>query len=167
MKVILTFLMLGLISYHAVAGDNSINGYKPKDIGAAKLLDLDNSLKHHSGNIITIRQELITKAPANQQTSKEGEYSDAVLFELSEINNDVEDLIAKQNLLGAMESNQGKNMVVAHKKGDMKSFKEKCGSYLAGLNSNLSKISDGALIFEVKSARDDVVNICDIVKNWD
>jgi hypothetical protein len=89
------------------------------------------------------------------------------LFDLSEINNDVEDLIAKQNLLGSMESDHGKTIVAAHKKDDTKGFKRTCGSYLDGLNLNISKIVDVALVFEVKSARDDVVKICDIVKNWE
>ena len=131
MKIIFAFLVLGLISFHATAGDDSINGHEPSNIDTSKLIGLDNSLKHHSGIIATIKQEHNSRTPVNQQTSKEGEYSDAVLFVISEINNEVEDLVVKQNLLGAMQSEQGKDMVVTHRKGDTQSFKTKCGGYLA------------------------------------
>ena len=108
MKAILFFFALGLFSFQSAAYGNSIDSPKPNNTDTLKLHDLDNSLKHHSGSIIAIRQELIAKVPVSQQTLKEGEYSDSVLFVLSEINNDVEDLVAKQNLLGSMESKQGK-----------------------------------------------------------
>jgi hypothetical protein len=168
MKLIfVSSLVLGLISFQATAGGNSSDDYASNGVDATRLYDLKNSLRHHSADIISIRQSLSGKAPVNQQTSKEGEYSDSVLFVLSEIHNDVDDLVVKQNLLGAMESTHGKTRVAEHKKSDTKNFKAKCGNYQAELNLSLGKISDGALAFEVKSARDDVVKICDIVQNWE
>jgi hypothetical protein len=107
MKEILTFLMLGLISFQSVAYGESSKILKPNNTDTLKLHDLENSLKHHSGNIISIKQDLLTKIITNPQTTKEGESSDSVLFTISEINNEVEDLVVKQNLLEAMESDKG------------------------------------------------------------
>jgi hypothetical protein len=167
MKNMLIYLVLVLISFHAVAEDNS-SAPPPKinNTDTLKLHDLDNSLKHHSGNIISIRQEDVSKVTATKHNEKDGEYTDSVLFVISEINNDVEDLVVKQNLLGAMETEQGKSKMAAHKNNDTKLFKEKCTSYLAELNQGLTKLTDAALTAEVKGARDDTVKICDIIQRW-
>jgi len=168
MKVIFASSLVFLqIAFQANADVNSSSGYASNGIDTVRLHDLNNSLNHHSGNIISIRQKLMEKEPVDHQIANDGEYSDTVLFDISEINNDIGDLVAKQNLLGAMESEHGKAMVSEHKKGDTKTFNSKCGNYLAGLNLSLSKIRDGALAFEVKGARDDVVKICGIVHNWE
>lgn len=167
MKVILSLFVLGLFSLQSAANGSSMDTPKPNNTDTLKLHDLDNSLKHHSGNIVSIKQELIAKAPANQQVTKEAEYSDSVLFTISEINNEVEDLVVKQNLLGAMESEQGKSKISKHKNNDTKDFKAKCGNYLNDLNLSLSKIKNVEITAEIKGARDDMVKICDIVQLWD
>ena len=160
------FLIIALFVSQTSAADN-LESHKQGPMETGRLLALDNSLKHHSGSIISLRQHKVDKSEANNQRQKEGEFTDTVLFVLSEINNDVEDLIAKQNLLSSMESDHGKDIVAKHKNGDTKDFKAKCGKYLDGLNVDLVKIDDAALTYEVKSARDDVVKICEIVQNWE
>ena len=167
MKAILSLFVLGLFSMQSTAYANTTNSPITNNSDTLKLHDLDNSLKHHSGIIVSIKQELLAKAPANQQITKEEEYSDSVLFTISEINNEVEDLVVKQNLFGAMESEQGKSKVSKHKNNDTKDFKAKCGNYKDELNLSLAKIKNVEITAEIRGARDDLVKICDIVQLWE
>lgn len=166
MKAILAFLILGQIFFQNIASAESENSFKPNNTDTLKLHDLDNSLKHHSGEIISIRQEHLAKTPALQQSTKEDEYADSVLFTISEINNEVEDLVVKQDLLNSMGSEQGKAKVSTHKINDTKNFNEKCGNYLNELNLGIEKIHDVEITAQIKGARDDLVKICEIIQRW-
>jgi hypothetical protein len=145
----------------------SVNAAYEDDLDTAKLLDLDNSIKHHSGNITAIKQELATQIPTSEQNVKDGEFSDYVLSVLSEISIGSETLIEHQSLLGKMGSEQGKSAANARVINRVRTFKEKCGPYLEEINLNLNKIKSNKLLFEVKDARDDVVKICGIIQRWE
>jgi hypothetical protein len=142
----------------------SVNAAYADDLNTAKLLDLDNSIKHHSGNITAIRQGLVTQIPTSEQNVKDGEYSDYVLSVLSEISIESETLIEHQSLLGQMESEHDKSAANARIIDGVRLFKGKCGPYLEKINLNLNKIENDALLFEVKNARDDIVKVCDIIQ---
>lgn len=62
----------------------SVNAAYADDFDTAKLHDLDNSIKHHSGNVIGIRQGLVAQIPTSEQNVKDAELSDYVLSVLSE-----------------------------------------------------------------------------------
>jgi hypothetical protein len=134
------------------------------DLAIAQLQDLNNSIKHHSGNILAIRQKLLAQIPASEQNIKDEEFSDYVLSVLSEINIESETLIENQSLLGKMGSEHGKSAANSRITHGVKDFMGKCGPYLKELDLNLIKIINDDIVFEVKNARDDVVKICGIVE---
>lgn len=134
------------------------------DLAIAQLHDLDNSIKHHSGNILAIKEGLLTQTHSNEQNVKDEEFSDYVLSVLSEISIESESLIEHRSLLEKMGSEHGKSAANVRMTHGVKDFKEKCGPYLTELNLNLTKIKNDDLLFEVKTARDDVVKICGIVE---
>jgi hypothetical protein len=137
----------------------SINTAYADNLDVVKLHDLDNSLKHHSGNIITLKQE-----PTSEQNVNDGEYSNSVLSVLSEISIESENLIENQSLSGEKESAPEKPEVKTRENDGLKLLKGKCGSYLDEINLNLNRITNSAINFEVKNARDDVVKICAIIQ---
>ncbi|MGB8077035.1 MAG: hypothetical protein WCE58_09005 [Gallionella sp.] len=145
----------------------SVNAAYDEELGSAKLHDLDNSIKHHSGNILAIKQGLLTQAPTNQRNVKDVEYSDDVLSVLSEISIESETLIEHQSLFGKMGSEHGKTSANARVIDDVRILKDKCGPYLDEINLNLNKIKSDDLVFEVKNARDDAVKICGIIQRWE
>jgi hypothetical protein len=145
----------------------SVNAGYEEDLDSAKLHDLDNSIKHHSGNILAIRQGLLAQIPASEINAKDGEYSDYVLSVLSEISIESETLIEHQSLLGKMGSEHGKTAANAKVVDEVRIFKEKCGPFLDEINLNLNRIKNDELLFEVKNARDDVVKICGIMQRWE
>lgn len=158
-SLLLAFTLNGLsIPVHAAYED---------DIDIAKIQDLDNSIKHHSGNILAIRQGLLAQIPTSEQNVKDGEFSDYILSVLSEISIESETLVEHQSLLGKMGSEHGKSAANARIINGVKVFKGKCGPYLKELNLNLIKIKNDDLLFEVKTARDEVVKICGIVEHWE
>lgn len=134
------------------------------DLAIAQLQDLDNSVRHHSGNILAIRQRLSARIPTGEQNAKDEEFSDYVLSVLSEISINSETLIEHQSLLGKMGSLHGKSAANARIIHGMRDFKRKCGPYLKELDLNLVKIKNDDIVFEAKNARDDVVKICGIVE---
>ncbi len=142
----------------------SVNAAYEEDLDSAKLHDLDNSIKHHSGNILAIRQGLQAHIPASEINVKDGEYSDYVLSVLSEISIESETLIEHQSLLGKMGSEHGKTAANAKVVDGIRILKEKCGPFLDEINLNLNRIKNDELLFEVKNARDDVVKICGIMQ---
>jgi hypothetical protein len=145
----------------------SVNAAYADDFDTAKLHDLDNSIKHHSGNIIAIRQGLVAQIPTSEQNVKDAEFSDYVLSVLSEISIESETLIEHQSLLGKMGSEHGKSAANTRIIDGVRLFKKKCESYLEEMNLNLNKIKNDDLLFEAKNARDDVVKICDITQRWE
>ena len=142
----------------------SVNAAHEDDRDTAKLQDLNNSIKHHSGNITAIRHRLVAQIPASEQNVKDEGFSDFVLSVLSEISIESETLIERQSLLGKMESEQGKTAATARVVDEVSIFKKKCAPYLEEINLNLDKIKNNDLLFEVKNARDDVVKICGIIQ---
>lgn len=136
-------------------------------IDTTKLQDLDNSIRHHSGNITAIRQALVSKIPASDQNVTDEGFSDHVLSVLSEVSIESGALIEHQSLLGKMGSEHGKTAAHARVHDRVKIFKEKCGPYLDEINLHLNKIINDGLLFEVKNARDDVVKICSIIQRWE
>lgn len=118
-------------------------------LAIAQIQGLDNSIGHHSGNILAIRQKLLARVPASEQNAEDEEFSDDVLSILSEINIDSETLIEHQSLKGKMGSEHGKSAANARMIHGMEDFKRKCGSNLKELNLNLVKIKNDDLVFEV------------------
>ena len=143
-----------------------VNAAHEDNRDTAKLHDLNNSIKHHSGNITAIRQELVAQIPASEQNAKDEGFSDFVLSVLSEISIESDAIVERQSLLGKMGSEQGKAAATARAIDGVRIFKKKCGPYLEDINLNLDKIKNNGLLFEVKNARDDVVKICGIIQHW-
>jgi len=96
--------------------------------------------------------------------ARDSGYSNSVLSVLSEISIESENLIENQSLSGEKESAPEKPEVKTRENDGLKLLKDKCGSYLDEINLNLNRITNSAINFEVKNARDDVVKICAIIQ---
>ena len=156
-KTLATISLTGLVL--------SVNAACAENFDTVKIRSLDNSLEHHRGKIITIREELTSKESDNEQSVKDGEYTDAVLSVLTEITFESERLVESQSQSTESGSESANSTVEAPQNEHAKLLKEKCGNYLEELNLNLDKIKNGAIHFEVKNARDDVVKVCDILRH--